>query len=56
MEAIIARKFHTLKSEWNERQRRLWAAVESVSLGYGGNCIVVHVAEFSCRSSIKELY
>ena len=26
MEKIIAREYQTLKHEWNERQRRLWAA------------------------------
>ncbi len=36
MEEIIARKFYVLKDELNERQRRLWAASETLSLGYGG--------------------
>ena len=40
MESIIARKYHTLKSEWNERQCRLWAASEAMCLGYGGISIV----------------
>jgi hypothetical protein len=29
MEEIISRKFQALKSEWSERQRRLWAASEA---------------------------
>ena len=36
MEEIITRKFQTLKAEWNERQRRLWAASEAMCLGRGG--------------------
>ena len=36
MEEIIANKFFSLKDELNERQRRLWAASEAISLGYGG--------------------
>jgi hypothetical protein len=34
MEEIIARKFQRLKQEWNERQRRLWAASEAMCLGH----------------------
>lgn len=40
MEEIIARKFETLKDEWNERQRRLWAASEAKCLGHGGVSLV----------------
>ena len=36
MEEIIATKYLALKEELNERQRRLWAASEASSLGYGG--------------------
>jgi transposase len=36
MEEIIATKYLALKDELNERQRRLWAASEASSLGYGG--------------------
>jgi hypothetical protein len=39
MESIIARKYQALSPELNERQRRLWAASETQSLGYGGNCL-----------------
>ena len=58
MEAIIARKFHTLSSEWNERQRRLWAASESISLGRGGISIVARATGLSrptIHKGIKEL-
>jgi transposase len=36
MDEIIANQFFFLKNELNERQRRLWAASEAVSLGRGG--------------------
>jgi transposase len=36
MDEIIARKFGALKTELNERQRRLWAASEAEGFGYGG--------------------
>ena len=40
MEEIISRKYQTLHLEWNERQRRLWAASEAMCLGRGGVSIV----------------
>jgi len=40
MEEIIAVKFAALNQEWNERQRRLWAASEALCLGYGGVSLV----------------
>ena len=58
MEAIIARKFQTLKQEWNERQRRLWAASEAVCLGHGGVTIVARATGLSrptINKGIKEL-
>ena len=36
MDEVIADKFFALQNELNERQRRLWAASEALSLGYGG--------------------
>ena len=51
MEAIIARKFCTLQLEWNERQRRLWAASEAMCLGHGGVSIVSRATGLS-RSTI----
>jgi hypothetical protein len=36
MEETIAKKFSLLKDELNERQSRLWAATEALSLGCGG--------------------
>jgi len=47
MEEIITRKFYALKSEFNERQRRLWAASEAMSLGRGGVSIVARATGIS---------
>jgi len=35
MEEIITKKFNLLSDTLNERQRRLWAATEALSIGYG---------------------
>ena len=40
MEEIISKKFNMLGSSLNERQRRLWAAAETLNLGYGAISIV----------------
>jgi hypothetical protein len=40
MEAAIARKFAGISKQLDERGRRLWAATESQSLGYGGDALV----------------
>jgi len=40
MEEIISEKFNMLCNSLNERQRRLWAATETLSLGYGAISIV----------------
>jgi len=58
MEEIITRKFQTLKHEWNERQRRLWAASEAMCLGHGGVSIVARATGLSrptINQGIKEL-
>jgi transposase len=47
MEEIIAMKFQTLKQEWNERQRRLWAASEAMCLGHGGVSVVARATGLS---------
>jgi len=47
MEEIIATKYLALKEELNERQRRLWAASEASSLGYGGITTVAHATGMS---------
>ena len=58
MEEIISRKYQTLQPEWNERQRRLWAANEAMFLGYGGISIVARATGLSrptITQGIKEL-
>jgi len=58
MEAIIARKYQALSGALNERQRRLWAATETMSLGYGGLAIVSRatgISHVTIRQGIKEL-
>jgi hypothetical protein len=53
MEEIIANKFFVLKRELNERQRRLWAASEAMSLGHGGISIVAKATGMS-RTTITQ--
>lgn len=53
MEEIIANKFFVLKSELNERQRRLWAASEAMSLGHGGITTVANATGMS-RTTITQ--
>ena len=43
MEDIISQKYQVLQSEWNERQKRLWAASEAMCLGHGGISLVSRV-------------
>jgi hypothetical protein len=40
LEATIVAKYAVICSELNERGRRLWAAVESRAIGYGGDALV----------------
>jgi hypothetical protein len=40
MEDIIAKKYKMLSSSLNERQRRLWAASETLNFGHGGIALV----------------
>jgi len=58
MEEIIARKYHALSGLLNERQSRLWAASESMSLGYGGISLVSRatgISRVTISRGIKEL-
>jgi transposase len=47
MEENIRRKYQMLKTEWNERQRRLWAASEAMCLGHGGITVVARATGLS---------
>ena len=40
LEAMIISKYATVAPVLNERARRLWAATESLALGYGGDALV----------------
>jgi len=58
MEEIISRKYQVLHGEWNERQRRLWAASEAMCLGHGGISLVSRATGLSrptIHKGIKEL-
>jgi transposase len=53
MEEIIAKKFNMLRSSLNERQRRMWAAAETLNLGYGAVSIVSRATGISRPTIIK---
>ena len=58
MEEIISKKFQMLESEWNERQKRLWAAGEALCLGRGGISMVSRATGLSrptITKGIREL-
>ena len=58
MEEIIKRKFNILSSTLNERQRRLWAATETLNLGYGAISIVSRatgISRVTIMRGIREL-
>ena len=48
--AIIREKYHALRSILNERQKRLWAAVEAKVLGHGGQTVVEKATGLSRRT------
>lgn len=49
--AKVQRKYHRLSCEFDERQRRLWAAAEAAEIGYGGVAIVTEATKLA-RSTI----
>jgi hypothetical protein len=58
MEESILRKYQMLQSEWNERQRRLWAASEAILFGLGGISVVSRITGISRTTitrGVKEL-
>src|SRR5215471_935690 len=58
IDAAIRQRFSDLVPVLNERERRLWAAVEAKSLGYGGISVVARVTGISRRAihvGLKEL-
>jgi hypothetical protein len=57
-EAAIGERFRALSAELNERQRRLWAAAEARSAGYGGISAVVRatgISESTVLRGLKDL-
>ena len=40
LEATLVAKFVMVSPELNERGRRVWAATESLAIGYGGDAVV----------------
>ena len=40
LEAIIVTKYAAVAPVLDERARRLWAAAESLAIGYGGDAVV----------------
>jgi hypothetical protein len=52
VEATLVAKWATMSPVLNERGRRLWAAAESVALGYGGDA-VVSAATGLARATIR---
>ena len=54
-EAAIGERFRALSGELNERQRRLWAAAEARSAGYGGISAVVRATGISESTVLRGL-
>ncbi len=58
LEAVIRNKFSSLSEVLDERGRRLWAATESRSMGYGGDVVVASatgLARATIRAGRREL-
>ncbi|SEN36430.1 Rhodopirellula transposase DDE domain-containing protein [Stigmatella aurantiaca] len=53
LEATIRTKYQALERALNERARRLWAATESNSIGYGGDALVAGATGLA-RETIRE--
>ena len=54
-EEAIGERFRALAGEFNERQRRLWAAAEARSAGYGGISAVVRATGISESTVLRGL-
>ena len=58
VEATIVGKFVVMEPLLDERARRLWAAAESVAIGYGGDALVsaaTGLARETIRNGRREL-
>ena len=54
-ETAIRVKFHALASRLDEHTRRVWAATEADSIGYGGISLVAHATGISRRAILVGL-
>ena len=50
---VIRKKYDLLKGHLNERGRRLWAASEAISFGYGGIRALSEALEMSTKTGIQ---
>jgi hypothetical protein len=58
LEATLVAKYAALAPLLNERARRLWAAAESVAIGYGGDAVVssaIGLSRNTIRNGRREL-
>jgi hypothetical protein len=55
MEEIIAKKYSMLAGSLNERQRRLWAAAEALTLGRGAISAVSRATGISRKTVMRGL-
>lgn len=57
-EQIISNKYNSLKEHLNEKTKRLWAATEAMSLGFGGVSLISRVTKlsrFTIHKGINEI-
>jgi hypothetical protein len=55
-EQIVRRKYRQLHKSLDERSRRLWAATEAKSLGFGGVAIVARATDVSRSTIVRGLW
>lgn len=53
--ATLRAKYETLAPDLDERRRRLWAATEAMSAGYGGITMVVRATGISESTVLRGL-
>lgn len=54
LEQSITRKYKALRATMDERSRRLWAAVETRELAYGGAAIMHRATGLDWKQSLEE--
>ena len=55
LEATIVAKYAVVSPVLDERSRRLWAAAESVAIGYGGDILVSDATGVACKTRPQPL-